>query len=185
MADDAAVDGPIETSQLADAPPPNGPMSVFRMALTAGLIGIVVLAVLTGWLGFRAYEDRRADAQRNLFVQTARQGAVNLTTIDYEHTDADVRRILESATGSFRDNFAQRWRPFIDLLKRERSKLVGTVRDVGLESQTDDAGQVLVAVTVKPSNPEHAHLEPQVWLMRITVRKVGEQGKIANVAFVS
>lgn len=183
MADDAAVLDPAAESQPAS--PPDGPMSAFRMALVAGLIGVVVTGGLAGWLSFRGYEDHRATVQRNLFVQAARQGAMDLTTIDYEHVDADVQRILDSATGTFHDTFAQRWRPFVDLVKRERSKLVGTVNDVGLESQNGDLGEVLVAVTVKSSNPEQAQREPQVWRMRITVRRVGDQGKISNVAFVS
>lgn len=160
-------------------------MSVHRMALAAGTIGVVVMAALTSWLSFRVYEDHQADMRRDLFVQTARQGATQLTTIDYEHVDADAQRILDSATGGFRDTFAQRWRPFVDLVKHERSKLVGTVSDAGLESQSGDLGQVLVAVIVKSSNPEHAQREPQVWRMRISVRKIGDQAKISNVAFVS
>lgn len=183
MADDAAVPDSVQESRPAS--PPDGRFSAFRMALTAGLTAIVVTGGLAGWLSFRGYEDHQADMQRNLFVQTARQGAQDLTTVDYEHVDDDVQRILDSATGTFHDTFAQRWRPFVDLIKRERSKLVGTVNDAGLESQTGDLGQVLVAVTVKSSNPEHAQREPQVWRMRITVRKVGDQGKISNVAFVS
>lgn len=168
---------------MADVSPGNG--SVHRMALAAGVIGVVVMAALVGWLSFRAYEDHRADVQRNLFVQAARDGAVTLTSIDYQHADADAQRILDLATGSFHNNFSQRWRPFIELVKRERSKLTGTVSDAGLESQTGDIGQVLVAVTVRTSSPGQAHQEPQVWRMRITVHKVGDQGKISNVAFVS
>lgn len=150
------------------------------MALVAGQILVVVMAGLAGWLSFRVYEDHEADARRDLFVQAAREGAVNLTTIDYQHPDADVKRILDSATGSFRSSFSQHWWPLL-----ERSKPVGSVSDVGLESQTGDVGQVLVAMTVKSSKPEHAQQEPQLWRMRITVQKVGDQGKISNVASVS
>ena len=182
MAEDAAVPGPVEESRPADALPANG--SIHRMALLAGQVVVVVMAGLAGWLSFRVYQDHQADARRDLFVQTASQGAVNLTTIDYEHADADVQRILDSATGSFHNTFSQRGQPFLDLVKQERSKLVGTVSDAGLESQSGDMGQVLVAVTVKSSKPEHAQQEPQHWRMRITVQKVGDQGKISNVAFV-
>lgn len=183
MADDAAVPRPVEESQPAATRPATG--SVHRMALVAGQVLVVVMAGLVGWLSFRVYEDRQAEAQRDLFVHAARQGAVNLTTIDYEHADADMQRILDSATGSFRNSFSRRWRPLFDLVTRDRSKLVGTVTDIGLESQDGDVGQVLAAVTVKSAKPEHAQQEPQVWLLRITVKKAGDQGKISNVAFVS
>ena len=173
-----------EESRVANLPPVKRPIAVHRMALTAGLIAMVVMAALVGWLGFRAYEAHQARTQRDLFVQVARQGAVNLTTIDYEHSDADVQRILDSSTGSFRDSFSQRWRPFVDRVKRERSNLIGTVDEAGLESQSGDVGQVLVAVTVRSAEAGEEEREPQVWRMRITVQKVGDDGKLSNVVLV-
>ena len=59
---------------------------------------MVALAGLTGWLGYRAYEARQAEQLRQQLVQVGRQGAINLTTIDFQHADADVQRILDSAT---------------------------------------------------------------------------------------
>ncbi|ORW01187.1 hypothetical protein [Mycobacterium kyorinense] len=184
MADDVATPGeePVEEPQPAPAVPTK---PVLRTSLLAGLIALVALAGLVGWLGFRGYQAHQADARRNLFVHAARESAVNLTTIDYQHIDADVQRILDSSTGGFHDNFSARWRPFVDLVKRGHSRLEGTVDEAGLESQAGDVGQVLVAVTVKSANPAGPQQEPQVWRMRITVQKIGDEGKISNVAFVS
>src|ERR1700761_6226179 len=65
-------------------------------ALTAGSVAVATLAGLAGWLGYREHDKHRADAERNLFVQTTRQGAVNLTTLSYTEIDTDVQRILDS-----------------------------------------------------------------------------------------
>ena len=46
---------------------------VGRALVTSGLV-VAALAGLTGWLGFRAYQQHQAQAQRDLFIQTARQG---------------------------------------------------------------------------------------------------------------
>lgn len=173
---DAAGNG----TQVAPAERP-----VERWALVAGLIAVVVLAGLVGWLGFRAYEGHTAEAKRNLFLHAARQCAVNLSTVDYEHADADVQRILDSATGTFYDNFSHRSKAFADSVKRARSKLVGTVAEAGVESQAGDQGKVLVAVTVKSSNPGAPEEQPQAWRMLITVQKMGNGAKVSNVAFVS
>ena len=54
-----------------------------------------------------------------LFVQVARQGALNLTTIDCQSADADVQRILDSATGTFYDDFSKRSQPFIDVVSTD------------------------------------------------------------------
>jgi Mce-associated membrane protein len=152
-------------------------------ALVAGAVIVATLAGLTGWLGYRAYQKHEAGAQRELFVQTARQGAVNLTSINYTEVDADVQRILDLATGAFRDDFEQRSKPFIEVVKAAQSKSEGTVTNAGLESQNADAAQVLVAVGVK-SRTAGGEEAPREWRMRIEVRSVGDDAKVSNVVFV-
>ena len=49
---------------------------------------------------------------------------------------------------------------------------------------SDDGADVLVAVTVKTSNAGAAEQEPRAWRMNITVQKVGDEAKVANVRFV-
>jgi Mce-associated membrane protein len=197
MADDAAdpelsrstahgePESPGRTAGAGHAPPATRPILTERWALVAGLTSVVVLGALVGWLGFRAYESHTAAVQRNLFLEAARQDAVNLTTFDYKHVDADVQRILGSATGTFYDNFSHRSRSFIDTVKRSQSSSAGTVTEAGVEWQTRDEGQVLVAVTVKTVNYGSAEQEPQALRMRITVHKVGDGEKVSNVAFLS
>jgi Mce-associated membrane protein len=191
MPDDAATSGgePVvdESADPVDVVflhPVQPPAQVDRIALVAGLVVGVVLAGLVGWLGFRAYEAHNLDAQRNLFVRAASQGAANLLTVDYQHADADAQRILDSATGKFYASFARRKQSYIDDAKRTRSQLVATVTDAGLESRNGDQGVVLVAATVKSSDPAQTHQEPHFWRIRVTVRQTGDVGKISDVVFV-
>jgi Mce-associated membrane protein len=163
---------------------PRAPMSHVTMALIAGLIAVVALAALTGWLGFRTYQSHRADEERKLFLQVGRQGALNLTTIDWEHADGDVQRILDSATGTFYDDFQQRAQPFMEVVKQAKSKSVGTIAEAGLLSSNDNEAQVLVAVTVKTSNAGAPEQDPRAWRMKITVEKIGDEAKVSNVEFV-
>jgi Mce-associated membrane protein len=185
-ADDAdAEDADAEDVEDYDeAAPAKPPMSHVRLATIAGLVLVVALAALTGWLGFRTYESHKADEQHKLFLQVGRQGALNLTTIDWEHADADVQRILDSATGTFYDDFQKRSQPFVAVVKQAHSKSVGTIAEAGLESESGDGAQVLVAVTVKTSNAGAPEQAPRAWRMRISVQKVGDEAKVANVEFV-
>ena len=164
--------------------PVQTPAQAERIALVVGLVAGVVLAALVGWLGFRAYEAHNLDAQRNLFVRAASQGAANLLAVDYQHADADAQRILDSATGKFYDSFARCKQSYIADAKRTRSQLVGTVTDAGLESRSGDQGRVLVAVTVKSSDPTQTHQSPHFWRIRVTVRKTGDVAKVSDVVFV-
>ncbi|WP_156688074.1 Mce protein [Mycobacterium sp. Marseille-P9652] len=152
-------------------------------ALVAGSVIVAALTALAGWLGYHAYQKHEEQARRESFVRTARQAAVNLTTISYTEAEADVQRILDGATGAFRDDFEQRSKPFIDVVKAAQSKSEGTVTDAGLESQRGDAAQVLVAVAVK-SRTAVGEEAPREWRMRIEVRSVAGDPKVSNVVFV-
>jgi Mce-associated membrane protein len=183
--DAAAQDGPeAQHDTIADDAAKPG-ISHIKLATIVGLVVVVALAGLVGWLGFRTYESRGVEAQRQLFLQVGRQGALNLTTIDFEQAEADVQRILDSATGTFYDDFQQRAGPFIEVVKQAQSKSVGTVTEAGLESESDNEARVLVAVTVQTSNAGAAEQQPRLWRMRVTVQDVGdEQVKVSNVEFV-
>ena len=73
-------------------------------------------------------------------LQAARQGALNLTTIDWQHAEGDMQRILDGATGQFHDEFASRSQPFIEVVKQAKSTSVGTIAEAGLESEDGGTG---------------------------------------------
>uniref|UniRef100_UPI00321B95E5 Mce protein n=1 Tax=Mycolicibacterium poriferae TaxID=39694 RepID=UPI00321B95E5 len=190
-ADDAEVEDADSDAAEADAAtdaeesaPARTPMSHVKIALIAGLVAVVALAGLTGWLGFQAYQAQQTQDLRSLYLQVGRQGALNLTTIGYENAEADVQRILDSATGTFYDDFQRRAEPFVEVVKQAQSTSEGTIAEAGLESFSDNEAQVLVAVTVRTSNAGAPDQAPRAWRMRISVEKVGDEAKVSNVEFV-
>lgn len=151
-----------------------------RIALAA----LATLIVLTGWLAYRDYSVRHAEHRRQEMVAAARQGALSLTTIDHEHVDDNVRSILDSSTGSFRDDFERRAKPFADAAREAQSKSVGTVSTAGLESDRGEQGQVLVAMTVMTSNRGVPERLPKAWRIRVTVSQTDDGFKVSQVEFV-
>jgi Mce-associated membrane protein len=164
--------------------PTSGSPSV-RLALVAGLVIVVALAALAGWLGIRAHESRSALHQPNVAVQVAEQGAINLTTIDWQRADSNIQRILDGATGAFYDDFLQRSQPFVEVVKQAKSTSVGTVNAAALESESPDDASVLVTVSVKTTAATAPEAGPRSWRMRMSLRKVNNQLKISNVEFVA
>lgn len=155
-------------------------------AWAAAVVGVmlVALGVLAGWLEHASGLAARADHQRSEYLQVGRQGAVDLTTIDYRHVDQDVKRVLDSATGQFYEDFQKRSQPFADVVKQVQSTSQGTVTAAGIESETSEGADVLVAVTVKSTSADAPQQDLRLWRMRVSVQKVGDQAKVANVSFV-
>lgn len=176
--------------------------SELRWALVAGLIAVIALGGVAGWLGVQAHRAEQAKQVKELYLQVAKQGALNLTTIDYQEADTDIQRILDSATGEFYEEFAHRSAPFVEVVKQTQSKTSGIVTEAGLESVDGDKAQAIVAVNVTTSsnapgpstaagpnnaagpNTAAAPQEPRIWRMRLTMQKVGHDVKISNVSFV-
>ncbi len=158
--------------------------SPIRLALVGGTATAIGLAALVGWLAYDGHRHQVATEQRNLFIEVAKQGAINLTTISHTEVDKDVQRILDSSTGTFHDDFQKRSKPFTDVVKQIKSTSTGTVSDAGLESLDGNQAEVLVAVAVKTSTAAAADPELRHWRMRISVQRNGADAKVSNVEFV-
>jgi Mce-associated membrane protein len=154
-----------------------------RAALPMAVVLCIVCAGLGGWLGFRVWQVDQLSAVHARWVQVARQGALNLTTIDHSRVDADVQRILDSSTGRFREDFQNRSQPFVDVVKRAQSKSEGAITEAALESTSADSAQVLVSVSVKTWAAD-TEQDTKSWRMRIQVQNTGDGAKVSNVEFV-
>jgi Mce-associated membrane protein len=182
---DVAADAAEDGAEQDDEKPARQWFSGSRGLISASVAAIVALVGLGGWLGYRVHQDHQVQAQRNLYVQVARQTAINITSINYTEVDADIKRVLDSATGAFHDEFLHRSQPFVEVVKKMQSKSEGTIAEAGLLSYTKDKAQVLVAIAVKTSMATApADQEPRRWRMRLTVDKTGDSAKVSNVEFV-
>jgi Mce-associated membrane protein len=155
------------------------------MALAAASLVVVVLGGLSGFLWFRAHQTAAAAQQREVFLQAGRQAAINLTTINYTQADYDVARILDSATGTFHDDFQTRSAPFVDVVKKAQSVTEGNVTSAGVESVEGNRAAVIVGVSVKTTNAGVPDQQPRGWRMRISVETVGDTAKVSDVQFVA
>jgi Mce-associated membrane protein len=155
-----------------------------RLAIAVSMVALIALGALAGWLGYGVYQSHRSQEQSRVFLAVARQGALNLTTIDYTRAEADVQRILDSSTGTFYDDFDKRSRPFIEVVKQAQAKSDGTITEAGIESERGDEARVLVAVNVNTTTAAAPSAAPRAWRMRISVQKAGAGAKVSNVEFV-
>jgi len=183
---DAETDdvSPDEPSAVDLEPIANQGTSTLRWALALGAAALFAVTALCGWLGYGSVAAERTQHQRDMFLEAGRRAALNLTTISADQADAQVARILDSATGTFHDDWAQRAPAFVDVVKKAGSKTEGSVTAAGLESVESDRARVLVAVSVKTTTGSAPEENPRAWRMRIDVQKVNGEAKVANVEFV-
>ncbi len=176
------IDDAPEADESTDST--ESPRSGARLAIAVSVVALIALGGLAGWLGYGGYQSHRSQAQSRMFLAVARQGALNLTTIDYTRAEADVQRILDSSTGTFYDDFDKRSRPFIEVVKQAQAKSDGTITEAGIESERGDEARVLIAVSVNTTTAAAPSAAPRAWRMRISVQKVGAVAKVSNVEFV-
>lgn len=147
--------------------------------LTAG--AALVLSVLM------LRQHAAADAQRahdDQIVEGARAGVVALLSIDHSRARADVQRVLDRSTGTFRDDFAKTADDFVATAEAQKVVTVAKVKAVALESADRDGGVVLVAVNSEVTNAAGAEQDSRPFRMSVTVSRDGAQFKMSSLEFV-
>lgn len=172
----------------APAAEPAGAAASRRNPILLGMVaGIVVVVALSGvavFFGVQAWDGRKEAQQRAEFLAAGKQAALNLTTINHADADADIQRILESATGTFYDEFQSNAQEFVGVLSEAQAKTEGSVTAAGLESVDGDTARVLVTASVDTTTAAGPEQAPRSWRMRITVQDTEGGMKVANVGFV-
>jgi Mce-associated membrane protein len=150
----------------------------------AAIILICAFAGASGYMAWQ-YRDTTERAQRAAnFVAGARQGVVNLTSLDFNKAKEDVQRVIDSSTGEFRDDFQQRAKDFASVAEQSKVVTQGTVNAAAVESMDKHSASVLVSATSRITNSAGAKDEPRAWRLRVTVTEDGGQYKMSKVEFV-
>jgi len=171
-------------SDSADTGRPAVPLrtgaAVLATLLTAGLLSIT---------GFMMWQHREHNEQRQRaaeYAAAARQGVINLMSIDYATAQDSVQRVLDGSTGRFRANFADTAEEFVKALTDEKIVTKATVNDAAVESMTADSAVVLVSATSRREGPQapEDQQQPRIWRVVLNLEREGGQIKMSGVEFV-
>jgi len=155
-----------------------------KLVLAAGVLMISVMLTVSGLMirdHRRVVAERADDAE---FVAAARQGVVALLSIDYANARADVQRVIDLSTGSFKEDFVKNADDFVKTAEGSKSVTVGSISAAALASVSGDTGVVSVAAKSEVTNSIGAPQDPRSWRMNVTVTRDGGQLKTSNVEFV-
>jgi Mce-associated membrane protein len=124
-----------------------------------GLAGLVALAAVVLLLlavaitaGVMWNSGRTTDSGRENALSAARQTAVNLTTIDFTHAEADVQRVVDGATGDFGGLFTQNLDSYVGVVKEGQVVTTGQVTEAGIEKYDGKTASAVVAVKTTVTN---------------------------------
>ena len=191
--DDAeASDSQIEEKSVVAAVPESRFARLRRrlpsLSATYKVATTILICAFVGATGYMVWDDH-ATNERQLraanFVAGAKQGVINMTSMDFNRAKEDVQRLLDSSTGQFRDDFQQRAKDFVSVVEPSKVVTTGTVNATAVESMSDHSASILVAATSRITNAAGAKDEPRVWRLRVTVTEEGGQYKMSKLEFVA
>ncbi|BBY59980.1 hypothetical protein [Mycolicibacterium sarraceniae] len=157
--------------------------------VAAALAVLVVLAVLLGAVANMLWQHRSADQQQHRsaeFAAAARQGVVNLMSLDYTNPQETVQRVIDGSTGKFKSNFEDGSPDLIKALQQSKVITKVTVNNAAVESMDKDSATVLVAATSQRTGPDapKEDQQPRVWRVVVSLVREGDQLKVSDVEFV-
>jgi Mce-associated membrane protein len=150
----------------------------------AAILLICAFVAASGYMVWQRHETTERDRRVANFIAGARQGVVNMTSLDFNKAKEDVQRLIDSSTGQFRDDFQQRAKDFTTVVEQSKVVTQGTVNAAAVQTINGDYALVLVAATSHITNAAGAKDEPRTWRLKVTVKDDGGQYKMSNVEFI-
>lgn len=179
-ADEAAQ--PTETAE--SEPAGRRRVSVSMALSVAAVVAIVGFLGASGWMAWQHHNVAQQRQRAAAYVATARQGVVNLTSLDYNNAKEGVQRVLDIATGEFKDDFQKRAEDFESVVKDSKAVTEGTVAATAVESMNKDSAVVLVLANERVTNIAGAKDQPRTFRFRVSVVHDGGDLKLSKVEFV-
>ena len=186
---------PSEAPEPSDAPQPAATSTesgrrrlrvpgLSRLLAPAAIVAICALLGASGWMLWHHHNVMEERERSAAFIATARQGVINLTSLDFNKAKEDVQRVLDSATGEFRDDFQRRADDFASVVKDSKAVTEGSVAATAVESMGKDSAVVLVLANERVTNLAGAKDQPRTFRFRVSVVHDGDQLKVSKVEFV-
>lgn len=155
------------------------------IALVASLVVVLVLLAAAALVGAVKLRDAtQRDAARTAALAAARQEALNLTSIDGRDIDADLKRVLDGATGAFAKDFAQRSKDLKSVLTTNEVVAEGRVLDAALVRGDLETATALVVVDSSVKNKAAPAGRSNTYRMQLDLERHGDRWLTSALQFV-
>ena len=153
-------------------------------ALAALALAAVAALVVISMTVPRVSAAGDRDQQRTEVLEAARQQAVNFTTLDYQHLDRDLGRVLAGATGDFRAQFEEGTKDLSQLVTANQAVSEGEVLEAGIVSDDADSARVLVVADSTVTNSAGADPQRRHYRLQMDLVHRGDRWLVSDLQFV-
>lgn len=171
-----------DTGQVNASPPSRTPLIVLSALAVVLVVASIVLALVV-----RQHTSARDDLTRAraAALEAARQEIVNLDSISAATVDADLKRVVAGATGSFKELFTKAQADLKQVVLQRKTVSTAQVRSAGVVRSDTDTATVLVAVdrTLKDATTPQGVVQHDRWIL--SLEKHGGRWLVAKLEPVS
>jgi Mce-associated membrane protein len=186
-AEEEVSDETAEGAESESTPARSRRLRLPSLSVTWKAAAIVLICAFVGASGYMVWQ-RNETTERNQrtanFIAGARQGVVNMFSLDFNRGKEDVQRVIDSSTGQFRDDLQQRAKDFTTVVEQSKVVTQGTVNAAAVQSVDGNSALVLVAASSRITNAAGAKDERRSWRLKVTVTEEGGQYKMSKLEFV-
>jgi Mce-associated membrane protein len=150
-------------------------------ALPVLTVALVLALLLAGWMGLKVRHHHQLDSARHSAQATAQGYAVDLTTYDHAHLDADFNKVLNNSTGSFRAQYTAASQDLRALIAQYQATATGKVLETAVLSSDAHHATLLLFVdqTVTNTNSKDPRVDRS--RMKMSLEKHGGKWLISSL----
>ena len=151
----------------------------------AAILLIFAFVGVTVYMVVQHHDTIQRRQREAAFVAGAKEGVVNMTSLDFKKAKEDVQRVIDSTTGEFRDDFKRQAPDFTRVVEESKATTVGTVNAAAIQSVNGNSAMVMVSATSRVINSQGGKEQPpRLWRLKVKVTEVGGQYKMSKVEYV-
>jgi Mce-associated membrane protein len=152
--DTAVADAESDTDAASDDRRDHKPRWGRRILIAALALFVIGLIATTGFLGWQLWQAHQLAQASKDAQQAAVTYAQDLTGVDSDNVDEDFAKVLDGATGEFKDMYTQSSMELRDALVQHKVIARGVVIESAVQSASKNKVVVLLFVDQTVSNTE-------------------------------
>lgn len=157
-----------------------------RKTVTVG-VGLLLALASLGSSGYMLWHHHTLMHKRQLiheFAAAARVGVTTLMSIDAQHAEEDLQRIIDGSTGELKDQISVTASLLVKQAQDAKVSSKTTVEAAAVESATDDSAIVLILAKSDVINPDNKKRPPEIWRLSVKIEREDSQLKMSRVEFL-